>query len=79
VGYSGISFDPSDVDIYLQELLVCRRGVAADFDEAELKRKLAQAEVHIRVVLNGRGKSQARFFTCDLTEEYVKINASYRS
>ena len=78
-GYSGIAFDSSDVDIYLQEVPVCRHGLAADFDEAELKRKLDQAEVHIRIVLNGRGKSQARFFTCDLTEEYVKVNASFRS
>lgn len=79
VGYSGVSFDPSDVDIYLQDLLVCRRGLAADFDEGELKRKLDEPEVHIRVSLNGRGKSEARFFTCDLTEDYVKINASYRT
>jgi glutamate N-acetyltransferase / amino-acid N-acetyltransferase len=79
VGYSGVSFDPSDVDIYLQELPVCRRGLAADFDEGELKRKLEEPEVHIRVSLNGRGKSEARFFTCDLTEDYVKINASYRT
>jgi glutamate N-acetyltransferase / amino-acid N-acetyltransferase len=79
IGYSGVSFDPSDVDIYLQELLVCRRGLAANFDEGELKRKLNVPEVHIRVRLNGRGKSEARFFTCDLTEDYVKINASYRT
>jgi glutamate N-acetyltransferase/amino-acid N-acetyltransferase len=78
-GYSGVSFDPSDVDIYLQKLLVCRRGLAANFDEGELKRKLNEPEVHIRVSLNGRGKSAARFFTCDLTEDYVKINSSYRS
>jgi glutamate N-acetyltransferase / amino-acid N-acetyltransferase len=78
-GYSGVDFDSSDVDIYLQEVPVCRHGLAANFDEAELKRKLDEAEVHIRIVLNGRGKSQARFFTCDLTEEYVKINASYRT
>jgi glutamate N-acetyltransferase/amino-acid N-acetyltransferase len=79
IGYSGISFDPSDVDIYLQELLVCRCGLAADFDEAELKRKLNVSHVHIRIVLNGRGKCRDRFFTCDLTEDYVKINASYRT
>lgn len=79
IGYSGVSLDPSDVDIYLQEFPVCRRGLAADFEQAELKRKLNEPEVHIRVVLNGRGKSEARFFTCDLTEEYVKINASYRT
>jgi glutamate N-acetyltransferase/amino-acid N-acetyltransferase len=78
-GYSGVSFDPSDIDIYLQNVPVCLSGLAALFDEAELKRKLSEHEVHICVVLKGKGKSEARFFTCDLTEGYIQINASYRS
>jgi glutamate N-acetyltransferase/amino-acid N-acetyltransferase len=79
VGYSGVSFDPSDMDIHLQEVPVCRGGVAATFDEASLKTKLDEPEVRIRVVLNGKGRGEARFFTCDLTEGYIKINASYRT
>jgi glutamate N-acetyltransferase / amino-acid N-acetyltransferase len=78
-GYSGVSFDPSDMDIDLQDVPVCRGGIAATFDEAALKRKLNQPEVRIRVALNGKGKAEARFFTCDLTEDYIKINASYRT
>jgi glutamate N-acetyltransferase/amino-acid N-acetyltransferase len=78
-GYCGISFDPSDMDIYLQDRLVCRGGLAAPFDEAELKEKLNAPEVQIRVVLRGKGKSEARFFTCDLTEGYIHVNASYRT
>jgi glutamate N-acetyltransferase/amino-acid N-acetyltransferase len=78
-GYSGVVFDPGDVDIYLQDALVCRKGRAADLDEAALKSKLDAAEVHIRVVRNGWSKGQARFFTCDLTEGYIQINGSYRT
>jgi len=78
-GYSGVAFDPGKVDIYLQSILVCRGGLAADFEEAQLKRKMDEPEVRIRIVLNGRGRAEARFFTCDLTEGYIQINGSYRT
>lgn len=78
-GYSGVSFDPSEMDIYLQNVPVCRSGLAGPFDETELKRKLSESEVEICVVLKGKGKSEARFFTCDLREGYIQVNASYRS
>jgi glutamate N-acetyltransferase/amino-acid N-acetyltransferase len=78
-GYSGISFDPSDMDIDLQGLVVCRGGLAAPFDEADLKRQLDKPEVQICVRLKGKGRSEARFLTCDLTEGYIQINASYRT
>jgi glutamate N-acetyltransferase / amino-acid N-acetyltransferase len=78
-GYSGVEFDPSDVDIYLQRVLVCRRGVAAEFNEAEVKQRLNEREIEIEIVLKGKGKAEARFFTCDLTEGYIQINGSYRT
>lgn len=78
-GYSGIAFDPAQADIFLQDVLVCRKGVAADFDEPGLKNRLDASEVLIRFVLKGRGKGEARFFTCDLTEGYIQINGSYRT
>ncbi len=78
-GYSGVAFDPRKIDIFLQRIAVCKGGLAADFDESELKAKLDESEVRIRIVLNGAGKSQARFFTCDLTEGYIQINGSYRT
>jgi glutamate N-acetyltransferase/amino-acid N-acetyltransferase len=78
-GYSGVAFEPRDTDIYLQGVQVCRKGLAADYDETELKRKLDQAEVEIRIALDARGKGEARFFTCDLTEGYIQINGSYRT
>jgi glutamate N-acetyltransferase/amino-acid N-acetyltransferase len=78
-GYSGIGFDPAEADIFLQDVQVCRRGLAADFDEADLKRKLNGHEVLIRLALKSGGKGEVRFFTCDLTEGYIQINGSYRT
>ena len=78
-GYSGVKFDPADIDIYLQRELVCKRGLAAPFDEAELKAKLGETEVRIKVAHRGNGSGESRIFTCDLTEDYIKINGSYRT
>jgi glutamate N-acetyltransferase/amino-acid N-acetyltransferase len=78
-GYAGVEFDPRKMDISMQSVPVCKDGLAADFDEAELKRKLEQPEVLIEIALKSAGKSEARFFTCDLTEGYIQINGSYRT
>jgi glutamate N-acetyltransferase/amino-acid N-acetyltransferase len=78
-GYAGVSFDPRDIDIYLQSELVCKRGLAIDFEETALKDKLDAAEVSIHVKKRGRGTGEARFFTCDLTDGYIQINGSYRT
>lgn len=78
-GTAGVAFDPSQVDIFLQNVLVCRGGVAADFSENELKHRLNERECSIRLLILGRGKGETRFFTCDLTEGYIRINASYRT
>lgn len=78
-GNSGVVFDPAKVDIYLQGQLVCRGGLAAEFDEDELKEKLDSFECLIKFVINGSGKASVRFWTCDLTEKYIEINGSYRT
>jgi glutamate N-acetyltransferase/amino-acid N-acetyltransferase len=78
-GYAGVAFDPGKVDIDMQNVRVCTRGLAAPFDETGLKTKLDAAECEIRLVIRGKGKGQARFWTCDLTEGYIRINASYRT
>jgi glutamate N-acetyltransferase / amino-acid N-acetyltransferase len=78
-GNAGVPFDPTKVDIHLQGVAVCQSGVAADFPEAELKKKLDEPECQIQVVFHGRGTGAARFWTCDLTEKYIEINASYRT
>jgi glutamate N-acetyltransferase/amino-acid N-acetyltransferase len=78
-GNAGVVFDPSKVDIDLQNVPVCRGGLAADFSEPDLKKKLDEKDCLIRFTINGRGKGSARFWTCDLTEKYIEINASYRT
>jgi glutamate N-acetyltransferase/amino-acid N-acetyltransferase len=78
-GNAGVAFDPRKTDIDMQGLPVCRGGLAARFSEAELKRKLDAPECEIRMALRGKGKGQARFWTCDFTEGYIKINGSYRT
>ena len=80
-GYSGVAFDPRKIDIEMQGIPVCRGGLAADFAEDELKTKLDERECHIRFSLRGRKPTggRARFWTCDFTEDYIRINASYRT
>ncbi|MGA2325209.1 MAG: bifunctional glutamate N-acetyltransferase/amino-acid acetyltransferase ArgJ [Bryobacteraceae bacterium] len=78
-GNCGVEFDPGAVDIFLQHVRVCHRGVAADFSERELKQKLDERECLIRFAILGNGKGEARFWSCDLTEDYIHINASYRT
>jgi glutamate N-acetyltransferase/amino-acid N-acetyltransferase len=78
-GNAGPEFDPRSVDIDLQGIPVCRGGLAATFAEPELKQRLDERECQIRFNIQGRGKGEARFWTCDLTEKYIEINASYRT
>ncbi len=77
-GYSGARFDPEKTDIYVNNLALCRRGVDASFDEAAARRELDQKEVTVRLNLH-QGKASARFWTCDFTQDYIDINASYRT
>lgn len=78
-GYAGVKFDPKNADVYMQGLKVCKGGLATNFSEASLTKKLDEPECSIRLVLNGNGKGSARMWTCDFTEGYIKINGSYRT
>ena len=78
VGYSGIDFDPATVDIWIGDVAVARRGAGVAFDEAAASAALRRPEVLLRVALNA-GDAAATVWTCDLTEGYININASYRS
>ncbi len=78
-GSSGVIFDPARVDIALNGFAVCRRGTAAEFSEDQVKRSLEARESTLRLSIRGKGKGRAQFWTCDLTEDYIRINASYRT
>jgi glutamate N-acetyltransferase / amino-acid N-acetyltransferase len=78
-GYSGVKFDPRKVDIDMQGMAVCRAGLAANFSEEVLKKKLDERDCSIRLTIRGTGRGKARFWTCDFTYDYIRINASYRT
>ena len=78
-GASGVKFDPSKVDIHLNGHQICRRGVRADFSEADVQPTMDLDESSLKFRIRGAGKGKARFWTCDLTKEYIEINADYRT
>ena len=77
-GYSGARIEPAKVDIRVNGLYLCRRGIEAAFDEAAARKELDRKEQTIRVDLH-QGKARAWVWTCDLTHDYIRINASYRT
>ncbi|MGB9857664.1 MAG: bifunctional glutamate N-acetyltransferase/amino-acid acetyltransferase ArgJ [Dictyoglomaceae bacterium] len=76
LGYADCDFNPSKVDIYIGDILVAKDGTFAPFDEKRAKKVLSQKEVYITIDLKA-GNYSAISWGCDLTEEYVKINAKY--
>lgn len=78
VGYSGIDFNPDHVEISFNDLPVLKRNYEIVLDEEKAKQILSQENIVVTINLN-QGQQSARFWTCDLTKEYVHINASYRS
>jgi len=77
-GRSGVKFDPNRVDIHMAGIPVLRRGQPLDFNERAASNRLLEKNVHIRLDLHA-GHASARYWTCDFTAEYVRINASYRT
>jgi glutamate N-acetyltransferase / amino-acid N-acetyltransferase len=78
-GNAGVDFDPAKVSIDLQGVTVCRNGLAAPFSEEELKAKLDSSDCFINFQIRGSGKGASTFWTCDLTDGYIRINGSYRT
>jgi glutamate N-acetyltransferase/amino-acid N-acetyltransferase len=76
-GYSGVAFDPARVSIWIGNELVFEHGTrAALFNEEAAHHVMLAREYTIKIDL-GQGEAKCRFITCDLTEEYVRINADY--
>jgi glutamate N-acetyltransferase/amino-acid N-acetyltransferase len=78
-GNSGVNFDPATIDITLQDVKVCKAGLASPFDEGDMKMRLDDTDISIVFRIAGKGKGSATFWTCDLTEDYIHINANYRT
>jgi glutamate N-acetyltransferase/amino-acid N-acetyltransferase len=80
IGYAGIDdLDVSRVDLHLDDVFVAEGGCRVpSYREEDGKQVMSKAEIVVRVVLN-RGASSATVWTCDLSHDYVSINADYRS
>ena len=78
IGYSGIDLDPGVVELSLNNFPILGKQYQIMIDEIPVQHSLASKDILLSINLN-RGNSTARFWTCDLTKEYVTINASYRS
>ena len=80
IGYAGIDdLDVDRVELFLDDVHVATRGGRhPDYQEADGQRVMAQAEIRVRVQLD-RGLAATTVWTCDLSHDYVSINADYRS
>ena len=80
IGYAGLkNLDVEKIQVWLDDVQICKDGGAAeDYTEEAGARVMSQAEMTIRVDL-GRGEAKDTVYTCDLSYDYVKINADYRS
>lgn len=78
-GKAGIAFDPVNAAVDINGVTVCRNGMRAAFDEPAVQRTMERAENAIAFRLAGAGKGRATVWTCDFTEDYIRINAEYRT
>ncbi len=78
VGASGVALHPDRIAIRFADIAVAQNGAAIDFDHAAMKAALQQPEVSITVTL-AAGNASAAVYTCDLTYDYIKINAEYHT
>ena len=79
VGKSGIEIDPKNLSIFIGNTLITKNGERSlNYDEEKVSEYLKEDKISLKVDLS-LGDSRARVWTCDLTHDYIKINAEYRS
>ena len=82
MGYSGVQFDPEVVDLYFEraagKIKIMENGVSTGYSEEEAPKILSQEHVTVTADMK-MGDAHATAWGCDLTHEYVNINADYRS
>ncbi len=77
-GYSGVVFDPTRLDLYIQGVHVLAAGQPTAYSEAEVQESMKQPDIAVTLELHD-GTGAATFWTSDLSQEYVEINADYRT
>ena len=76
-GYSGVSFEEEQLSLWINEVAVYQDGMPIPFDAESLSQSIkSQRDVHLKLVLKS-GTEAVRFWTCDLTAEYIRLNADY--
>jgi glutamate N-acetyltransferase/amino-acid N-acetyltransferase len=76
-GYAGVAFEEDELSLWLNGVPLYRAGVPLPFDDSAVSAQLrARRDTHIRLVLS-HGNAAIRFWTCDLTAEYIRLNADY--
>jgi glutamate N-acetyltransferase/amino-acid N-acetyltransferase len=82
LGYSGVQFNPENIELFFQskagKIQIYKDGVATGYSEEEATKILSEPEVTVLVDMK-MGDAKATAWGCDLTYDYVKINADYRS
>lgn len=82
LGYSGVKFDPETIELFFESksgrIQIYKNGVATDYSEEEATKILSEEEVTVLADMK-MGEAEACAWGCDLTYDYVKINADYRS
>jgi len=78
VGYAGVEVNEGSIDIYVGNVKVCQNGIGILESEDEINKELAKDEIIITIDLKS-GQSDAKVWGCDLSYDYIKINADYRS
>ena len=78
-GYAGVPFDPAGVSLHLNGLLLYQGGTPVAFDRAAVSASIRdRRETSIRLKLS-EGDAEVRFWTTDLTAEYIRLNADYHT
>jgi glutamate N-acetyltransferase/amino-acid N-acetyltransferase len=78
LGYSGVDLFPERIELRMNDLPILGKNYTIMIDEEKAKAALSEKEIKLSIDLN-QGSGCAMFWTCDLTKDYININASYRS
>ncbi|MFN3966320.1 MAG: bifunctional glutamate N-acetyltransferase/amino-acid acetyltransferase ArgJ [Endomicrobiia bacterium] len=78
IGRSGVKINPEKIDLFINGLCVVKNGTTTNLSTEKLKRSMRRKKIDIDIFLNS-GSVWLEYYTCDLSYDYVKINASYRT
>jgi glutamate N-acetyltransferase / amino-acid N-acetyltransferase len=78
VGYSGIEFDPDKFEIIINDVPILKQNYFVTLPNDEANKTLKPKKINLNIKLN-MGSGTSTVWTCDFSEEYVKINGSYRT